>query len=145
MEHFILLRISGQTFKDFLQCISESFHTEFGNFLAKGLTAFTLYSYQLFASAGIDPAAETDGALQLGGTTLILRSRRRCHIRSCTLYVCNILSPPQHCTNEEPSFGFLCHTLSKKFIANLTFSSWFPFTSFVLGSQRKLLHGHTAL
>lgn len=143
LENFILLKMNEQTFKGF--CINKSFPTEFSKFCMRLFSrrALALCCFQLAcslillptATAGTDLPAEAGDAFKLGGTSLL----------SLSLCVCVILDLLYNClVRKNPlSVSLLVH--SNIVTININSSSWFPFTLFMLGSKRKLLHGRTAL
>jgi len=115
LENFILLKMNEQTFKGF--CINKSFPTEFSKFCMRLFSrrALALCCFQLAcslillptATAGTDLPAEAGDAFKLGGTSLLSLSLCVC--------VCNIRSPLQLLSKEEPSFSFPSCTLKHSY------------------------------
>lgn len=145
LENFILLKMNEQTFKGF--CINKSLPTEFSKFCMRLFSqrALALCCFQLAcslillptATAGTDPPAEAGDAFKLGGTSLFCVCVCLCaRVILDLLYNCLVRKNPL-------SVSLLVH--SNIVTININSSSWFPFTLFILGSKRKLLHGCTAL
>lgn len=137
-ETLYWLKLLNRPLRTFCIASTKSFSTEFSNFWMRLVcqTALVLCHFQLAccfillpsAAVGINPPAEAHDALQLGGTSLMLEAAADA-TPGHFLCGCGILD--------------LCNILLRKkpLSVSLNFSSWFPFTLFILGSMRKLLQG----